>query len=305
MKKITALFLSVLMIFMFTGVAFAKQEQAAPFENSSFFDSGEYSIHYRTFEPETEVKNQIFLLHGFCLSTVSLEGVAEEYAEKGYRVVLADCPNFGYSTRETSETKLVDREELMFELVESLGGKWIVGGHSMGGGIAINLAVDHPELFTGAILFAPQTSAESSPVTSLLLRSGFMQTFYTLVLKLALMFPSVVRSLVEMSFSDSEFAAAYDLEKITAPFRLDGSGAGLAIMASHTRGSDLEAFGQLDIPCVILTAADDRVANADNLQKIIDNAPEKTVVESGLAGGHMMMEYDPVLAAELTLNAVG
>lgn len=305
MKKLLALIMSFVMIFSLVTVAFAEGEETLPFDNSAFFTSGEYKIHYRTFEPEGKVKDQIFLLHGFCLSTVSLEGVAAEYAKAGYRVVLADAPNFGFSTRETSKMSLVDREVLLFELIESLGGTWIVGGHSMGGGIAINLAVDHPETFTGAVLFAPQTSAEASGFMALMSKSAFMQTLYTLVLKIALMFPSLVRSLVEMSFSSKEFAASYDLSRITRPFTLPGSGAGVAIMASHTRGSDLEAFSALDIPCVILTAADDRVAAADNLQAIIDNAPEGAVVVKDLEGGHMMMEYNPALTAELTLPVIG
>lgn len=305
MKKLIAVLLSAVLVFSLSGVAFAEEEEALPFDNSAFFTSGEYKIHYRSFEPEGEVKKQIFLIHGFCLSTVSLEGVAEEYTKYGYRVVLADAPNFGYSTREKSDMKLVDRETLLYELIRSLGGKWVVGGHSMGGGIAVNIATDHPEIIDGIILFAPQTSAQASGFTVMFARSGIMQTLYTLVLKVALMFPPVVRSLVEMSFSDKEFAADYDLSRITRPFTLEGSGAGVAIMASHTRGSDLEAFSQLETPCVILTAADDRVANADNLQAIIDNAPEGTVVESGLEGGHMMMEYNPVLAAELTAAVIG
>ena len=143
-----------------------------------------------------------------------------------------------------------------------------------------------------------------SGVTAMFMRSGMMQTMYSVVLKFALTFPSIVRSLVEMSFSDKEFAESYDLSRITDPFTLPGSGAGVAIMASHTRGSDLEAFSKLDIPCVILTAEDDRVASADNLKAIIENAPEGTVVHKDLAGGHMMMEYNPVLAAELTLAVI-
>ena len=305
MKRITAVLLAIVLMFSLVSVAFAEGETELPFDNSSFFTTGEYTIHYRTFEPEGAVENQIFLLHGFCLSTVSLEGVAAEYAKAGYRVVLADSPNFGFSTRETSEMELVDREVLLYELVEYLGGTWIVGGHSMGGGIAINLATDHPETFTGAVLFAPQTSAEASGFAAMLSRSTLMQTMYNFVLRLALMFPSIVRTLVEMSFSDKDFAASYDLSRITRPFTLPGSGAGVAIMSSHTRGSDLEAFSQLKIPCVILTAADDRVANAENLQAIINNAPEGTVVHGGLEGGHMMMEYNPVLAAELTLPVIG
>lgn len=305
MKKLTAIILSVLLVFSFTSSALAAGEGEKPFENSSFYTKGDYTIHYRAFEPDGRERGRIFLLHGFCLSTVSLEGVAAEYAKAGYLTVVADVPNFGYSSRETADMKLVDRETVLYGLVESLGGKWIVGGHSMGGGIAINLATDHPEVFTGAILFAPQTSSEVSGVAATLMRSGIMQAVYTLVLKIALLLPPIVRSLVEMSFSDKEFAASYDLSRITDPFRLPDSGKGVAIMASHTRDSDLEAFSQLEIPCVILCAKDDRVANADNLQAIIDSAPKGTVVVRDLEGGHMMMEYNPALAAELTLDVIG
>ena len=304
MKKLTAIILALVMTFSLSVTAFAADAAEKPFENSNFYTSGDYTIHYRSFEPDGAVKGQIFLVHGFCLSSVSLEGVAAEYAKAGYRTVVADAPNFGYSSRENCDMELIDRETVLYGLIKSLGGKWIVGGHSMGGGIAINLATDYPETFTGAILFAPQTSAEMNGVTAMLMRSGIMQTMYTLVLKVALMFPPIVRTLVEMSFSDKAFAADYDLSRITAPFTLEGSGAGVAIMASHARGSDLVAFSELQIPCVILTAKDDRVANADNLQAIIDNAPAGTVVERDLDGGHMMMEYNPVLAAELTLKAI-
>lgn len=305
MKKLTAIILSLVLVFSLSSAALAADAAEKPFENSKFYTSGDYTIHYRVFEAEGKAKGQIFLLHGFCLSSVSLEGVAAEYSKAGYRTVVADAPNFGYSSRETGDMELIDRETVLYGLIKSLGGKWIVGGHSMGGGIAINLATDHPETFTGAILFAPQTSSEVSGVAAMLMRSGVMQTMYTLVLKIALMFPSIVRSLVEMSFSDADFAASYDLSRITDPFRIADSGKGVAIMASHTRGSDLEAFSKLEIPCVILTAKDDRVANADNLRAIIDNAPEGTVVVKDLEGGHMMMEYNPVLAAELTLNVIG
>lgn len=304
MKKLTSLLLVFIMVFSLVSNAFAVAENEKPFDNSSFYTSGDYTIHYRTFEPQGEIKNQIFLVHGFCLSTVSLEGVAAEYAKAGYRVVLADAPNFGYSSKESCETELEDRENLLYGLICELGGKWILGGHSMGGGIAINIATDHPETVCGMILFAPQTSSQASGITAMFMRSSLMQTIYTMVLRLALTMPSIVRSLVEMSFSDKAFAENYDLSRITAPFTAEGSGAGVAIMASHTRGSDLEAFSKLEIPCVILTAKDDRVANADNLQAIIDNAPSGTVVAGELEGGHMMMEYDPVLAAELTLNVI-
>ncbi len=304
MKKITAVLLSIILIIAAALPAMASEE-TKPFENSEFYTQGDYEIHYRTFSCEGKEKGQMLLLHGFCLSTVSLEGVAAEYAKAGYKVVLADVPNFGYSSRETASTELIDREELMYGLIESLGGKWIVGGHSMGGGIAINLATDYPDMVEGLVLYAPQTSVESNAAMAMFAKSGIMGLMLNMIIKLALIFPSLVESLVEMSFSDKEFAENYELSRITDPFRISGTGTGVAMMMSHTRGSDLEALSALEIPCIIFTAADDRVASADNLQAIIDNAPEGTVVISDLEGGHMMMEYSPELVAEETLKIFG
>ncbi len=304
MKKLTALILSFIIIFSSSALAVAANEDLKPFDNSSFYEVGDYTLHYRTYEAKGQQKNQILLVHGFCLSTATFEGLAEIYAENGYKTVLVDVPNFGYSSRETEDTNFLSREEVIFSLMEHLGGTWVAGGHSMGGGIAINLATDYPETVTGLVLFAPQTSAEANGITGLL-GSRFMQLMMEAVRTVILWFPTVIRyALVATSFSDFEYAKNYPIEKITAPFEIKGTGAGIAIMSTHTRGSDLSELKKLQIPCVIVTADKDNVASADNLKEIIDNSPKGTVVENFQKGGHMMMEYDPERAAEVTLPII-
>ncbi len=305
MKKALSVILSILMIFSLTTVAFAAGETTEkPFENSEFYTDGEYTLHYRTYKPTGIAKNRILLIHGFCLSTASLEGIAEEYMKAGYEVVTLDAPNFGYSSRETTGTVLRQREEVIYSLVKSLGGKWIVGGHSMGGGIALNLAAMYPETFTGLVLYAPQTNKEVTGIMKTLSASAVMRTMYTLVLKIALMFPPMVESLVEMSFSDSEYAKNYDLDRITDPLSLDGTGAGIAIMSSHVTGTDFDAVAQLNIPAVVITAKEDKVASAENLEEIITALGDNATVYECEKGGHMMMEYNPQLVAEKTLPTI-
>lgn len=300
MKKVLSILLAIVLIFSAVPSVFALNIEK-PFENSAFYEVGDYKLHYRTYEAVGEEKNQILLIHGFCLSSVTFEGLAEIYAENGYKTVLVDVPNFGYSSRETDDTELMDREDVICSLMETLGGTWIVGGHSMGGGIAINLATDHPETVTGLVLFAPQTSFEGSASTTPF-GSRPMQVMMEVVRTVILWFPCVIRyALVAGSFSSMEFAKDYDIERITDPFTIRGTGAGIAIMSTHTRGSDLSKLKGLNIPCVIVTADKDMVASADNLQEIIDNSPEETKVINFTEGGHMMMEYDPVKAAEETL----
>lgn len=305
MKKIVSLILVVVMIFTAIPFAFAVDTDK-PFDNSEFYKvNDDYTLHYRVFEAEGEEKNKVVLLHGFCLSGVTFEGLAEIYANNGYTTILVDVPNFGYSSRETSETDLMDREDVIFALLENLGGTFVVGGHSMGGGLAINLATDHPETVTGLVLFAPQTSADASETQIPAFLHKPMQIMMETVRKVILYFPTLIRyALVAGSFSSMEFAKDYDITKITDPFTIEGTGAGIAIMSTHTRGSDLSKLKELHIPCVILTADKDMVASADNLQAIIDNAPEGTKVVNFAEGGHMMMEYNPKKAAEETLPVI-
>ena len=123
-------------------------------------------------------------------------------------------------------------------------------------------------------------------------------------MKIALKIPGVVRSLVEMSFSDAEYAKSYDISRISDPLSLEGTGAGIAIMSSHTRGTDFERVSELTIPAVVITATDDRVASAENLDKIIVALGDNATVYNCEKGGHMMMEYDAALVAEKTLPVI-
>lgn len=299
MKKLLSLVMVLVMAFTLCVPAFATEEK--PFTESEFYTVGDYRLHYRIFESDAQAKKQILLIHGFCLSTVSLEGVAEEYKKQGYRTVLVDVPNFGYSSRETSDTNFLSREEVIGSLMLSLGGEWVVGGHSMGGGIALNLATDYPENVKGLVLFAPQSSAESQNSFA---RSSVMQLLYKIILNFFLKFPFLVRMFVSTSFSDSGYAKTYDLSRVMEPLSLDGTGEGITIMTSHTRGNDFGKIKALSIPTVIVTAKEDKVASAENLQQIINNAPEGARVIEIEKGGHMMMEYAPAEVAEKTFETI-
>ncbi len=303
MKKAVALLTAFVLLFTLSCPVMALDSEK-PFDNSNFYTIGDYTLHYRTYLPDIAAKNQILLIHGFCLSSSSLDGIAQEYRKSGYKVVTVDVPNFGYSSRETNETEIMDREELIFSLTQYLGGTWIVGGHSMGGGIALNLAVDYPETYTGLVLYAPQTSSEMTKPMANIMSGKLMQGLYNFILKFALKFPALVRMFVEMSFSDAEYAMKYDLSKITDPLKINGTGAGITIMASHARGTNFSLVSEIAVPTVVITAKEDKVASNENLNNIINALGENAVIFECEKGGHMMMEYDPVLVCEKTLPTI-
>ena len=305
MKKLLSVLLAVLMAFSAVTFAFAADTSEAekPFENSEFFTVGDYTLHYRTYEPLVAVK-QVMLLHGFGLSTASFEGLAEEYMKKGFRVVLVDLPNFGYSSRETATTELLEREELVSALIDELGGKWVLGGHSMGGGVAANIAIERQDAVTGLVLFAPQTSQTQSAFVAAIMKSALVRTVFDVIIKLGTKSDMIMRMLVEMSFSDAEYAENYDVSRISKPLQIDGTGAGMAIMTSHAQGTNIEKFGALKIPMVIVTTTNDQVADADNLNALINSGAERLEVVTFEEGGHMYMEYAPESACEATYKTI-
>lgn len=52
-----------------------------------------------------EPVGQVFMIHGFALSSYSWIPLATQFAENGYTCVMTDLPDFGYSTRETAKTE--------------------------------------------------------------------------------------------------------------------------------------------------------------------------------------------------------
>lgn len=301
-KLILALVLSFSMLLVIVMPCFAVQN--APFAESAFYTQGDYSIHYRVLPAVGEEIGQIFMIHGMISSTVYWEPLAKILNEKGYRCVLADLPDFGYSTRESGEITAIAREALMAGLMQelALSEKWIVAGHSMGGGVALQIAVQYPELVESLLLYAP---AGSSGGTNTM--PNFMTRIFGYLLNCAAQILPRIEPIVRLLFlqASSEswtYAKQYDLSRITDSLLLPSTGSGLLYMAQHTTALDLEAVAQLEIPILLVWGEKDRVVTADgsiNLQNALQqaNAQEKWV-----ASGHMFAETQAEITGELTLQ---
>ena len=126
MKKTLRIILAAVLCAALTlscfGTAFAAGDSSLPYENSRFFEYGDYTIHDRVFEAEenSSPKGSIFMIHGFALSSYCFAALAERLCAEGYTCVLPDLPGFGYSSRETADTEALPREDIMHALMESL-----------------------------------------------------------------------------------------------------------------------------------------------------------------------------------------
>lgn len=265
MKKSVKI-LSILLAFvmMFSLVSLAADAEEKPFENSEFFEYGDYTVHYRRFFPEGEVKGRIIMLHGFVCSTYAWNNMADEMTKKGYECLLIDLPGFGYTTREDENTDFVPRETLVKELAETIApmSEWIVAGHSMGGGVSMNIAVENPEI-KALLLYCPapineMPEAMEGFMTGKLM-SGIMNVITPVITKLT----PFVRLALLMASMDWEFTKNYDLSGITVPMALPKTGGNLFRTSFTATVTDFDKVAELECPILLVNATKDLILTGE------------------------------------------
>lgn len=287
-KKFLSVVLCIAMLFMTAIPAFAADSADLPYENSRFFSYGDYELHYRVVEHEGLYKGRIMFIHGFGQSSYSWENMADEMSAKGYDCYCVDLPNFGYSTRENADMELIDRETLVEKLMLSIAPEytWTLAGHSMGGAVAINVAqqVDVQKL----MLFCAAPVAEMGDMGSMM-SSPIMSGMLDFVFKYLTKIDILMRLIVYMATANLEFTKNYNLEGVTAPLQLDGTGEGLCMLMQTMRPTDLEGAANIDCPVLIVNAEKDMIINDSMKQQISDAFPsaEHYLVEGG---GHICIE---------------
>lgn len=297
-KKLLAVLLSLVMLFSVTSVAvFAETET----NTDCYYEQGEYSIHYTVVPAEGEYKGRILFIHGFLYSGTTWNGVADIMSAEGYDCYLVDLPNFGYSTRENKNTTLIAREELMVGLMESVAplNEWIVAGHSMGGGVALNIACDHPEL-AGLMLYCPsETYMNGNSIMTSLATSDFMGKMMDSIFKAVLSSDLIVKMAVYMTTGDWDYAKNYNARLLADPLMIEGTGTGMLYSSVNARNTDLDAISQIEIPTLLVWADGDSVisdAIKSNLNGALLNAETVTV-----EGSHIVIETNPSEISAVTL----
>ncbi len=294
--KSTALALVFAIVLSFAAFAAAAPAEK-PFENSQFYTSGDYKIHYRVFEAQGQQKGRILFLHGFLVSTYSWENMTAEMIKAGYTCVLADLPNFGYSSRENADTTVIPREELIVSLMESIAplNTWNIAGHSMGGGVAMNIAVKHPEI-AGLLLYCPAPNTSFPAYLKPVVTSKLMGSIYTAFFKFAASAPKLIAGLaVGYIAVDMPFGLKYDVEKVTAPLQIEGTGAGMTFMTANTAPTDMTALPKLKMPILLIEGEKDNTLPKSMIDETIAALPQATLYMVK-GGGHMSNENK---AAEL------
>lgn len=295
--KLTAIILSLVMIFSMFAFSISAEAPAA----GEYYNEGEYSIHYTVVPAEGEFKGRIMFLHGFLYSGTTWNGMAEIMSAAGYDCYLLDLPNFGYSTRETAETNHIDRETLVVNFMETIAPTedWILAGHSMGGGVSLNIACEND--LEALMLFCPsEINTNGNSMFTSLATNKAMSTLMDGIFKAVLSNAFIVKMAVYMTTGDMDYAKNYDASLLADPLMIPGTGSGMLLSSANAKNTDLEKIAAIDTPTLLVWADGDNVIGSSMVSNITGALSDAQVTE--VEGSHIVIETAPDTLAQISLD---
>lgn len=235
-------------------------------------------------------------------------GVVERLADQ-FRVVAVDRPGSGYSVRDAATSASLSAQADAFAaLIDTLHlDRPLVVGHSLGGAVALALALRHPERISGLALLAPLTHAPDA-VPAVFKALTIARPWVRQLLAWTLVTPAVVAQGARVL--DQVFGP----DPVPHDYAIRGGGM-LSLRPSQflAAATDLHAvpdslaemearYGELRMPVSVLFGRDDRVLDpAAHGDALVAKVPGATLTL--IAGGHMLPVTYPELTARFIRDA--
>lgn len=132
---------------------------------SEYVDAGGYRLHYFEALPPDGNGTPLVLIHGLGARGEDWSKMIPVMAARGFHVYVPDLPGYGRSSRPAEASYSISMEEAaVVSFMQAVHvSRADVGGWSMGGWIAMKLALDHPEMverlvvYDGAGIYFPAT----------------------------------------------------------------------------------------------------------------------------------------------------
>lgn len=239
----------------------AEAEQKCP-PSGKFIDVDGNRIHY----VETGEGRPIVFLHGLGAQLCHFSGPLFAEFGPGYRLVALDRPGSGYSRRAWGASGgLSEQAGVVRRFIEELGiERPLIVGHSLGGAIALALAIEHPEAIAGIALLSPLTHMESAlrpEFKALYMPSRLMRWIVSNTI-------AIPRS---FKFAEATLDFIFSPQRVTPDYLIEGGGwIGLRPSHFYASSTDFTAipeelgriqahYGEIDMPAGILFGTADRI----------------------------------------------
>jgi pyruvate dehydrogenase E2 component (dihydrolipoamide acetyltransferase) len=194
----------------------------------------------------------IILIHGFGGGLNNWLSVQPILSER-HRVIALDLPGHGGSTKDVGAGDLATLSAAVFEFMQAIDvTKAHLVGHSLGGGVALRTALDHPAHVASLTLICPTGLGEE-------IDAAFVSDFITASRRKQL------EPVLAKLFSGPDLLSRDMIEDVLRFKRMDGTREALiAVRASNFDGQQREVLRArlseiVDIPVQVIWGAEDRV----------------------------------------------
>ena len=216
----------------------------------------------------------VLLIHGFGGDLDNWLFNMDSLAEK-HRILVLDLPGHGQSGKTIPDPTLQGMSSFVESFLNTVGIETVhIVGHSMGGAIAMHMALDRPEQVQSITLIA--SAGLAAEVNSTYLK-GYVESQSRRELK----------PVLQHLFADESLVTRQLVEDVLKYKRLDGVDKALKQLQSQLFGSlpaDLsERISSSGIPVLLIQGAKDRVIPAD-----VGSTPQGSALEVFETAGHMV-----------------
>lgn len=244
----------------------------------------------------------VVLIHGWNGSTFSFRYTIPELA-RSHRVIALDLLGFGYSGRPArGDYSVTAQARLVTGLLDRLGiERAAVVGHSMGGGIAMQLALSRPERVERLVL-VDSASAEDVQRSH---RSGKLVPQFLFLLTPLLLHPGrMQRAAYRLAVHDPALVTREAVEGYIRPLRMQGHLRALS-RQMRDRGRSIPTDpGKIPQPTLLLWGEHDRVvpiSSGRDLAQRISGARFEVI----RSAGHLPLEEQSETCNRLLLEFLG
>jgi pimeloyl-ACP methyl ester carboxylesterase len=268
-------------------------------EFSRFAEIDGVRIHYQ----EKGVGTPLVLLHGFTSSTYSWKDVFDPLS-RTFRVVAVDLKGIGFSGKPDGDYTRRAQAQLVIHLLDNLkiDKAWLVG-NSMGGEVALNVALINPQHVAGLILI--DTAGVEVRGGGSLAPAYVRIPFVGRVLSaLALTSDKLVREGLEKSFFDDAKVTAERVAYYHRPLKTRGGQ--LAALRARTQADQFpveQDLGRVTARTLIIWGAEDALiplAAGRTMNSLIKNS-KLVIIEKC---GHVPQEEMPERVLEEAVNFI-
>lgn len=287
-----------------------ERELADP--NSLFVDVNDVTLHYKETPATAESDLTFILLHGFGSSLTTWHNVMDELGEYG-RVIAFDRPAFGLTERPlrgtwegTNPYSPQGQVELTLGLMDELSiDKAVLVGNSAGGGIAVQVALEHPERVAGLILVdAAIYQGGGSPAwVHPVLYTPQMNRLGPLIMRQFGGEPG--ENFLKSAWSNPENIPESTWESYREPLRVkDWDKALWELTKASRRPNFINKLSSLNVPTLVLSGADDKIVSLELSERLAGEIPDAKFVQFASCG-HTPQEECPELFAEAVTTWLG